>query len=263
MLEEPGLLEDLGLAEQVERRTKKSKRIIQDVLNKETRKNMNRALSQRKKGKIIKKTIKKNVGKSGDVSSLKLHERQPGDMSWTDQRKVYREGLRHIGERMWNLLNKTTLWRIIESPGTQKQPLRAIRNGVMMLPLPTNQRSKAVIVETVTHYLDTFGLNGKASVISRNKSLSTNTVFRPDEKTQILHVRSGDMNSGKVINPKIKVKADATAQTVKGGSNNKSTWASTAHAAMAEGAEEKLALLWDTNPDQIAFMMDYLTGHFV
>jgi hypothetical protein len=241
----PGLLEDLGLAAQVERRTSDSVKIIRDNLNAARNKRFDRALPDLTTGSIIKKTIQKEIGKAGAVTDLKYAKRVAGDMALEKQYELYGAGLREIGRRTYNALKKKALFRVIETKDMKVPPIRGPIDDIFLLSVPMGNLPVSMVMLHMIYMLDKLGRNGEAAVISRNKHFGSDAIFQSPE-SEFLNIRSGDIFSGRKH----------------GSSKEHSDWTSTAYSTMAPGQEKKLALLWDMNPDQVGFLMAYLGGQF-
>lgn len=257
-----GLLAEEDLVDQVKERTTRAIQQLQNEVTEAIRSNAGRTLSQKQKGTVLKNAIRKGAGGTVlEKAEIRLSDREQGDMFYGEQRKIIKLLKSVLGDRLIKTIARRKFPRVIEDTSNKVRPKGSWDGKVLTLPRSGTQRADSIIVETVTKYLDTFGKNGRAGVLARNGSCiggnlitQTGDVFIP--------IRNSDWRCGRVYGNTDSVKAVGPWDVI-GGSPEANDWSSIGNSALTDGQEDRLALLWDMNPDHVGFIASYIEGQFV
>jgi SPP1 gp7 family putative phage head morphogenesis protein len=250
------------LATQVKTRVSNAVRVLQEAITKAIRENSGRTMSQAKKGETLRNAISEGAGKGTlQKTEITLSRREYGDMSYAEQRRILKLVESVLGSRMWAMMGQRTFPRVIEWKVNKIRPQGSWDGEVLVLPRVGTSRADSVILSTITKYLDEFGKNAKAGVLARNGACIGKELVRQGEDV-FIQIRGADWRAGKVYGDTAKVTAVGP-WNVRGGSQEFNDWSSIGNAALTDGQQDRLALLWDMNPEHVGFVAAYIEGQFV
>lgn len=247
-------IEDFSADVQVKRRVEIAMAQLQEALNEIYRANRRADLSPTQKGKLLKSIFIQRIKEVRGGAKVKLEkadivfqsvDRVRGDILQSEADKIRRYALGYLSERMLKEVRRRKLPRIVDNRSPKGRPVGHWERGenVFYLPKMESAKAQAIILRVFSHYFDTFGHCGEASVAAMRDSLASDVVFQYNE-TMFSDVATPSLWAGRVYEDQ-----------------NESDWTASALESMALPAN--LGFLWDTAPQHVSFLLAYLKGQFV
>ena len=270
---EDGWLEAENARDQVKQRVSNALKKMSDAMSEIYRAKGRRNLSYKQKGALLNSIFQKRLKevRSGSLSVVEKadvifqeFERERGDVPRIEAKKIREYALSFLSDRMIKAIVRRKLPRLIYNRSPKGRPTGYWNQAerAFYIPKMENAKSRAVILRVFAEFFDTFGHCGEAAVRARNQMLASNTVFNVNG-ILYLDVATASFFDGLIYGERGANKIDATAGKVEGSSDTESNWTRSAFECLAEGMEHNLGFLWDTAPQQLAFLMAYIEGQFV
>jgi hypothetical protein len=266
-----GYRHNIELEEQITERVKRAAdKLVRAVDAKQ--KKLKRPLTDLEKGRIIRKVIfnevrpgktkfsKRNNSAISQMSKSDLNEKvaRASREKWDTNKKlkiraitgdelikIYNIGILFISERLFQKALKHGFPKVFFSPRKSGEWKPSYYSEMLNVIVLTTKRP-GVIRHEFTHFLDMVGQNGIAAVDYRDRFTFGPFVELPG---------GGSGYQGKWAEPYCGRVYEDT--------KTANEFVSMAHQMLTSGREKTLAMYWNVNLEQIAFLLAYLEGQFV